>query len=230
MKQVIAAHGWAGDASVWRVWQHSFVARGWQWQSVERGYGDLECVEPRWSAQSQVRLVIGHSLGPHFLSASTLAAADAIVLLGGFASFVPDGPAGRRLAMALRGMEARLGTNQEREMLQKFLERCAAPLPSTALPPQPLLHKLSDAGRQRLKQDLRLLRDCSDLPAGWPSKAPTLVVQGTQDAIVCSDSQALLLQRLQGQRTKLIQLPDQGHALITPAVLNHVLAWLEAET
>lgn len=227
MKQVIAAHGWAGDASVWSFWERCFTDKGWQWQSSDRGYGGQDAVEPSWSEQSRKRLLLCHSLGPHLLPARTLETADAIVLLGGFTSFVPAGPAGRRQAIALRGMEDRLGTAKEADMLQKFLERCASPLPASALPPPPLLSPLSDAGRQRLQQDLKLLRDCNDLPVGWPKQARTLVIQGQEDAIVSRESQELLLERLQEQATTLIQLPGHGHALITPAVLKQVLTWLE---
>ena len=53
MKQVIAAHGWAGDASVWSFWQRAFDAAGWQWRSVERGYGTEDCIQPSWSELSQ---------------------------------------------------------------------------------------------------------------------------------------------------------------------------------
>ena len=228
MKQVIAAHGWAGDASVWNLWQHRFAARGWQWQSADRGYGGQDCVMPNWSDRSLKRLLVCHSLGPHLLPAPILAKADTIVLLGGFASFVPGGAAGRRQAIALRGMATRLGTAEEGQMLRKFLERCASPLPSTALPPQPQLHVLNDTGRERLRHDLTLLRDCSDLPLGWPKQARTLLVQGGQDAIVNRESQDLLLELLPERLTEVIQEPQLGHALITSAVLKRVLAWVEA--
>ena len=112
-------------------------------------------------------------------------------------------------------------------MLRKFLDRCASPLPATALPPHPLLSKLGESGRQRLRNDLQLLRNCSDLPGGWPKLARVLVVQGEQDAIVCPQSQNLLLTALRDQQTELIRLPEHGHALITPAVLKQVLAWIE---
>ena len=227
MKQVIAAHGWAGDASVWSFWQRAFEAAGWQWRSVDRGYGTEDCIQPSWSRHSQQRLLICHSLGPHLLPSCTLEAADAIVLLGSFTVFVPEGTAGRRQAIALRGMAARIGTEQEGEMLKAFLQRCAAPWPPTALPPQPVLSQLSDAGRERLRDDLRLLRECSDLPMGWPAQVRTLIVQGEQDAIVSPESQQLLIERLREQPTDLIQLPQQGHALITPAVLKRVQAWVE---
>ena len=119
---------------MWSFWERSFTNRGWHWQSAERGYGGRAAVQPSWSEQSGERLLLCHSLGPHLLPTSTLEAANAIVLLGGFASFVPAGAAGRRQAIALRGMEACLGTTEEGGMLQKFLERCAFPLPASALP------------------------------------------------------------------------------------------------
>ena len=227
MRQVIAAHGWAGDASIWRTWQRDFEAQGWQWQSAERGYGGLPCLLPSWSGQARRRLVICHSLGLHLLTPSTLSAAQAIVILGGFTAFVPPGASGRPQARALRGMADRLGTPEEEAMLRKFLDRSASPLPAKALPPHPLLFKLGESGRQRLRNDLNLLRNCADLPEGWPKLARTLVVQGEQDAIVCPESQNLLLTALRDQQTEFIQLPEHGHALITPAVLKQVLAWIE---
>ena len=228
MRQVIAAHGWAGDASIWRNWQRDFEAQGWQWQSAERGYGGLPCLLPSWSGQARRRLVICHSLGLHLLTPSTLGGAQAIVILGGFTAFVPPGASGRPQARALRGMADRLGTPEEEAMLQKFLDRCASPLPAEALPPHPLLFKLGESGRQRLRNDLNLLRNCADLPEGWPKLARTLVVQGEQDAIVCPESQNLLLTALRNQRNELIRLPEHGHALITTAVLKTVLDWVEA--
>ena len=227
MRQVIAAHGWAGDASIWRTWQRDFEAQGWQWQSAERGYGGLPCLLPSWSGQARRRLVICHSLGLHLLTPSTLAAAQAIVILGGFTAFVPPGASGRPQARALRSMADLFGTPEEGAMLRKFVDRCASPLPATALPPHPLLFKLGESGRQRLRNDLNLLRNCADLPEGWPKLARTLVVQGDQDAIVCPESQSLLLTELRDQQTELIRLPEHGHALITPAVLKQVLAWIE---
>lgn len=112
-------------------------------------------------------------------------------------------------------------------MLRTFLDRCASPMPATALPHHPVLTQLDDSGRERLRNDLTLLSHCSDLPDGWPQLARVLVVQGEQDAIVCPESQNLLLTALRDQQTELIQLPEHGHALITPAVLKQVLAWIE---
>ena len=113
-------------------------------------------------------------------------------------------------------------------MLRTFLDRCASPMPATALPPHPVLSQLNESGRERLRHDLTLLSHCSDLPEGWPKLARVLVVQGEQDAIVCPQSQNLLLTALRDQQNELIRLPEHGHALITTAVLKTVLDWIEA--
>ena len=225
MNQVIAAHGWAGDATVWRGWQRRFEALGWHWDAVERGYGQREPHQPTWTGQPGKRLVIAHSLGMHLLPENILRRADAIVSLAGFAAFVPAGAAGRALAVALKGMASCLGTADESGMLRKFLTRCASPLPLSALPSHALLQGLHPPGRRRLQQDLALLQHCRDLPEGWPEQARVLVVQGEQDAIVCPEARTHLLQALDATQTDHVLRPDQGHALVTPAVLDLVVLW-----
>ena len=228
MNQVIAVHGWAGDATVWRTWQRRFEQQGWHWQSFERGYGTQEPQRPSWSQPTRgKRVVVAHSLGLHLIPSAVLSAAGAVVSLACFSRFVPDGPAGRSLRTGLKGMESKLGTPEETGMLRTFLERCALPHPITALPAHPLLQGLAPSGRERLQQDLVLLRHCRQLPADWPEQAAVLVVQGEQDAIVCDQSRKALLQDLPAGRVQRVSRPDDGHALVTPAVLGRVQNWLE---
>ena len=96
-----------------------------QWRSVDRGYGTRTASSRagRSSAKTAADLSFTRTAPA---PPSTLAAADAIVLLGSFAVFVPAGAAGRRQTIALRGMATRLGTEEEGEMLRTFLQRCAA--------------------------------------------------------------------------------------------------------
>ena len=230
MKQVIAMHGWAGDSSRWTLWSRRFEQHGWHWSSGERGYGDRSPQTPVWMEGSTRRLVICHSLGFHLLPASVLSVATDLVLLGGFACFVPRGAHGRALRIALRGMAQALGTEQETLMLQRFLERAAAPMPLSALPPNALLRGISDTGRQRLKDDLDLLANLNALPPGCPDQAGCLVVQGGLDQIVLTDIKTLLIGFLEnrlGTKPTEVLLPDHGHALLTTDALQRVLVWLE---
>ena len=55
--QVIAMHGWSGEARHWAPWQQAAAARGWTWQSGERGYGEAPPWMPLW-AEEGLRVVI----------------------------------------------------------------------------------------------------------------------------------------------------------------------------
>ena len=111
MMQVLAMHGWAGQAGTWSHWRQRFEDGGAKWSSADRGYGGGETVAPAWPPGPGRNLLIAHSLGLHLLPAAVLAQADAVVLLGSFSAFVPHGRAGRAVAAALKGMQAALGTD-----------------------------------------------------------------------------------------------------------------------
>ena len=226
MMQVLAMHGWAGQAGAWSHWRQRFEDEGATWTSADRGYDGGEVIAPAWSTGPGRKLLIAHSLGLHLLPSPALAQADALVLLGSFSAFVPDGRAGRALAAALQGMQAALGSDQELPMLERFLDKAASPHARSALPPAPLLQGLTTLGRQRLQQDLELLAHCKTLPAGWPEAVPVLVVQGERDAVVHAASAQQLIDDLGHQPLTLHRDPQWGHALIKPTVLLVVQRWL----
>lgn len=237
MKQVIAMHGWSGDSRSWGAWRRHFQNHGWVWQSGERGYGSREPHQPHWQdaaepAASQRRVVIAHSLGPHLLAAPLLAEATDVVLLASFSRFVPQGRAGRALQTGLQGMERCIGTSSESTMLQTFLERAAAPTPTSALPPSPVNEGLSETGRQRLRDDLRLLMATTGLPDGFPAQARVLVVNAEADAIVVAEARQQLQQDLETHLdlpADLLVLKGCGHALLAPDLLMQVRRWLDGE-
>ena len=232
MKQVIAMHGWAGDATQWKHWQQRFKADGWDWCNGERGYSHQRSVPPIWSPDASRRLVISHSLGWHLLTESVLIKATELILLAGFSRFVPSGPPGRAPRQGLAGMAQALDTDRELPMLKRFMKRASSPLPPTALPANLLMRRQgpSPTGRERLREDLDVLTTCRGLPMGCPDIERALVLQGEEDAIVSLDvHQQLvedLLNRWPGSRTCVSVIPAHGHALITPGVLDEVLRWL----
>ena len=228
MMQVLAMHGWAGQAGTWSHWRQRFEDEGAKWSSADRGYGGGEAAAPAWPPGPGHNLLIAHSLGLHLLPATVLAQADAVVLLASFSAFVPQGRAGRAVAAALKGMQAALGTDQELTMLERFLDKAASPHARSTLPPAPLLRGLTSLGRQRLQQDLKLLARCQNLPTGWPEAVPVLVVQGERDAVVHAASAQKLIDDLGALPLTLHRDPNWGHALITPTVLSVVQQWLGA--
>jgi len=228
--QVIAMHGWGGDSHGWAPWQQACQARGWSWQSGDRGYGYLSPVEPHWNEAPpnarQRRLVIAHSMGLHLLPAEVLAQADGVVLLASFSRFIPEGKAGRHLRLAIEAMAEQLLSNRGEAMLTDFLARAAAPADPALLHPTPFDSGLSAIGRQRLSDDLNALGHTSGLPDGFPQQARVLLVEAGSDQIVAREATEALAACLpQADR---ITLQGAGHCFLGNPVLPMALAWLES--
>lgn len=221
-------HGWCGEASHWEPWRQAFAGRGWSWQSGERGYGAAEPHQPRWQPRG-LRVVIAHSMGPHLLPGEVLAEAEAVVLLASFGRFVPPGPAGRRVLMALEAMAPPLSeVDSARTLLRTFLQEAAAPEPLERLPSGPAEGPLGERQRTRLRQDLALLRGTGGLPESFPPAIPVLAVEAAEDRIVAPEARQLLRKDLetQGNRTHWLTLEGAGHCLLAPGLVEEVMAWL----
>ena len=136
MMQILAMHGWAGQASAWAHWCQGFEAGGSLWASANRGYGGEGPVQPARKPSPNRKVLIAHSMGLHLLPAAVLEQADAVVLLGTSAPSCPTG-AQARGGGALKGMQAALGTDEELMMLERFLDKAASPHARSALPPAP---------------------------------------------------------------------------------------------
>ncbi len=226
---VIAMHGWGRDARTWDGWQSATQALGWQWQTGERGYGELPPRVPRWpdSSHGARRLVMGRSLGPHLVPAEVLRKADAVVLMASFAQFVPPGRPERRVRAALAGMAACLADEAKtRAMLQNFLLKVAAPQSPDLLHAGPAEGPLDERNRARLREDLALLERCSGLPEGFPHEAKVLIVEAEEDQIVDSEARTMLRAAL--PEADVITLPGVGHALLAGDVIGRVVEWVEA--
>lgn len=225
--QVIAMHGWAGDSRCWRPWIEATKAPGWHWQCGERGYGELASFAPAWPddlPENALRVVIGHSLGPHLVASDVLRRADAVVLLASFGAFVPPDRAGQRVRAALHGMAAKLDSESEaKEMLRKFLTNVAAPQPVDLLPQGPEGDILN---LRQLRGDLDILRECKGLPRGFPNDARVLIIEAEEDRIVAPEARAMLRSELPD--ADVVCLEGAGHALLQTDVLAKAVAWAQA--
>ena len=223
--QLIAMHGWAGDAQGWEPFHSAWSARGWTWQCGERGYGGQAPRPVAWQSGQGLKLVIAHSLGPHLLPASVLAQADAVLLLASFGRFVPEGPGGRRLRSAVAAMASQLAGPEANTMLQTFMERAAAPQPASLLLPGIAAAPIAASGRQRLAEDLNLLAATAGLPPGFPLQARVLIVEGSEDQIVSPQSRHQLRNLLPAADN--LVLAGVGHCLLSPALVPTVCGWIE---
>lgn len=225
--ELIAMHGWAGEASQWAPWLEAVAPLGWRWRSGERGYGNAVATMPGWSDGGGRRVLLGHSIGAHLLPPALLASADAVVLLASFGRFVPPGRQGRGIQAALAAMAADLDdAERARPMLQRFLAKAAEPLSLEQMPPGPAQGPLSPSNRRRLRDDLALLARCCGLPAGFPAQGPVLIVEAEDDRIIGAEVRALL--RAELPAADVVTLPATGHALLRSPLIPTVLEWLQA--
>lgn len=224
--QVIAMHGWAGDSRCWEPWIAATKELGWRWHRGERGYGELAPLAPAWPddlPEDALRVVIGHSLGPHLVAPDVLRQADGVVMLASFGAFVPADRAGRRVRAALDGMEAKLGDQSEaKEMLRKFLINVAAPQPVGLLPQGPEEGTLN---LRQLRGDLDILSECKGLPRGFPNEARVLIIEAGEDRIVVPEARAMLRETLPDAH--IVCLEGAGHALPQTDTLARVIAWVQ---
>jgi len=230
--QVIAMHGWSGTAAGWEPWRQEAEARGWQWRSGERGYGDAPPFLPAWEPKG-LRVLISHSMGAHLLSPSLLAEAERVVLLAGFGRFVPPGREGRQLRTALAGMAGALAEGPDPEetarraqaLLQAFHAQAAAPDPPNLMPTGPADQPVGPSARERLRHDLALVAATTGLPASFPTTVPVLLVEAGADQIVAPAARQLLRQELPA--AEIVLLAEAGHAFLRSPPQGPVLHWVQ---
>ena len=238
MKQIIAMHGWSGDSQTWIPWQEYFKQYGWNWQSGERGYGNLSPINPKWrkgtgSLKENRRVIISHSLGLHLIATKVLVEATDLVLIASFGRFLPKGYQGKALEAGIKRMQELLGTKDELKMLNTFQSKVFNPKPVPSLTLGPIKNGLSTEGRKKLEEDLELLIQTKGIPSGIPEKARVLVIEGSKDNIVADASKKLLLEDL---RKNLTTPPSnwiykkEGHAMNKPELIQEVHQWLQEIT
>jgi len=236
MKEIIAMHGWAGDRHQWSKWIDFFQCCDWKWQSAERGYRDISQHKPKWyndlNQKSLKRVVICHSLGSHLIDKKVLGLATHVVLINSFSRFIPSGKENRSVTMVLNRMMKAINTPDEQSMLRKFQIKAHKPnninLQSTY---SNLLH-LSDSGRVRLKNDLKLLMNSDSLPTGLNTNAKVLVINSKNDYILANQTKEKLAEdlknHLESQHT-IVNLQDEGHSISKTDNIKRIKQWLELD-
>jgi pimeloyl-[acyl-carrier protein] methyl ester esterase len=224
MISILAMHGWAGDSRGWEPFATAAAARGWAWDSCDRGYGVGPARTGKWDPAAQRRVLIGHSLGPHLVPTELLASTDAIALLASFGRFVPPGRPGRRLQEALTGMATALEGDGAESMLRRFLAEASAPEPYSELPYSIVDGPLPPAGRERLRHDLKLLESRCSLPPELPARIPCLIVEAGADRIVAPEARQLL--RQERPDATVLVYPEAGHCLLNTPIVSDVITWI----
>ena len=235
MKEIIAMHGWAGGGDQWLNWMNSFQSSDWTWRSADRGYRHSTPSMPNWSntfhSKGFIRVAICHSLGSHLIANEVLSLATHIVLVNSFSGFLPSGKERRSTIVALSGMMQAIGTEKENSMILKFHINAHKPNKFNKKSTELTYLNLSDSGRLRLKDDLKILLNSHSLPIGLTTKAEVLVINSEQDYILPEGTKKKLIKDLTNYLKKpptVIEIKEEGHALSKTTVIERVKYWLES--
>ncbi len=234
MKEIIAMHGWAGDRNQWSKWIDLFSCFNWVWQTAERGYKDVSPFMPKWNNDSYQpalkKVAICHSLGSHLIDKKVLCSATHVVLINSFSRFIPSGKESRSIRMALNRMMNAINTPNEPSMLRKFHIKAHKPndINMESNETNPLF--ISDSGRLRLKNDLKLLMNSDSLPTGLNTNAKVLVINSQKDYILANQTKEKLAEDLieyLKEKPTILNIQDEGHSISKIKTIKKVKHWLE---
>ena len=236
MKEIIAMHGWAGDSHQWSNWEKIFNSYDWEWQTYERGYKEISPHSPKWKHESNQfglkRVAICHSLGSHLIDTKVLCLATKVVLINSFSQFAPTGKQNRPIKLALNRMMNAINTPNEASMLKKFHIKAFKPNQKDVKSSESNVHKISNSGRMKLKNDLKLLINSDSLPIGLKSSTKVLVVNSEQDHILAKQTKEKLAEDLIKHletAPQIINLQDEGHFITKIKNITKVKEWLELD-
>ena len=234
MKEIIAMHGWAGDSNQWLSWIDFFECCNWEWQAAERGYKGINPYTPKWNNDLNQtrgeRVVICHSLGSHLIDKEILYAASHVVLINSFSRFIPSGKESRSVTMALIRMMNAINTLHEPSMLKKFHIKAYKPNDINVESTKSNRLHISDSGRLRLKNDLKLLMNSNSLPTGLNAVAKVLVINSEKDYIVANQTKEKLAEDLKSHlviEPTIINLKEEGHSISKIESIKKIKHWLE---
>jgi len=234
MKEIIAMHGWAGDSNQWSNWEKIFKCCEWEWQATERGYKDISPHTPKWNHNSNKikikRVAICHSLGLHLIDKQVLHSATHVILINSFIRFIPSSKENRTIKLALNLMMDAISTPNEASMLRKFHVKAYKPNYIDAESIESNLINISDPGRVRLENDLKLLINSDSLPIGLNTHANVLIVNSEEDYILAKQTKSKLAEDLRNHLEflpKTINLQDEGHSITKIENIKKIKHWLE---
>jgi len=192
-------HGWGFDANLWKGWirQASFS----RYHLYDRGYTGNPLDSQDFRDDSEIRILVSHSFGLHFIPKDVIRQADLVVILGGFDHFHPEGD--RASHKKLSRMINRF-SEMPLTVMADFYTNCMYPEKRVISSPGKLNLDL-------LGDDLRLLNFSRLKTADVLKDKPVLLFHGRDDIIVPAAQSAVLHSLLPGSR--LIEFSRAGHMI-----------------
>ena len=123
-----------------------------------------------------------------------------------------------------------INTPNEATMLRRFHIKAYKPNYIDVKSSESNLIHISDSGRLRLKNDLKLLINSDSLPIGLNNSAKVLIVNSEQDYILANQTKEKLAEDLINHLEtvpKTINLQDEGHFITKIKNIKKVKHWLE---
>ncbi len=236
MKEIIAMHGWAGNSKQWANWIDLFQCCNWKWQAAERGYTDIITNTPKWNYNSNQiglkRVAICHSLGSHLIDKRILCSATHLVLVNSFTRFIPNSKENRSVTIALNKMMNAINTPNEASMLRKFHIKAHKPNSIDMESTESNLLHITDSGRMRLRNDLKLLINSDSLPTGLNTNAKVLIINSEKDYILANQTKEKLATDLKNylkDKPAIINLQEDGHSISKIDSIKKIKHWLELD-
>lgn len=201
--QLLAWHGWGFDRSCWEPWRR-LLPQTVSTHCYDRGYwGNPQNIALDQSLSHHVLLT--HSFGLHLCPAKQLAAANLVVIFGGFREFHPVAAQfKRRSRLVLNNMIQSLQESPE-SVLEKFLV-------NTFKPEDPPDIKLDGFDGEKLLHDLHTLNQSSlDIEPLMQAKK-VCILHGSADSIV-PKNKGRELYNLLHTRASYFEMKGAGHAM-----------------
>ena len=134
--------------------------------------------------------------------------------------------------MALNRMMNAINTPNEPSMLRKFHIKAYKPNDINLESTESELISISNSGRRKLKNDLKLLMNSDSLPTGLNTESKVLIINSNQDYILTNQTKEKLTEDLINYLAadpKIINLPDEGHSISKIKNIKKIKHWLESD-
>ena len=134
--------------------------------------------------------------------------------------------------MALNRMMNAIHTPNEASMLQKFHIKAHKPNYIDVNSNESNLLHISNSGRLRLKNDLKLLMNSDSLPTGLNTDAKVLVLNSKKDYILANQTKEKLAEDLIDyleEEPTIINLQEEGHSISKTKNIKKIKHWLELD-
>jgi pimeloyl-[acyl-carrier protein] methyl ester esterase len=192
-------HGWGFNADLWKNWVR--MASFSRYHLYDRGYTGNPHGSQNFRSDSEIRILVSHSFGLHFIPEDVIRQAGLVVIIGGFEQFHAEGArtSRKRLARMIHRF-----SEMPLSVMTDFYTNCM--YPEKKIVGRPGLLKLD-----LLEDDLRLLNESRLLTLDALRDKPVLLFHGREDIIVPSVQSVALHSLLPGSR--LIEIARAGHMI-----------------